>query len=94
MHNPCTSYICCAVCLHLQAFLEEETGKSVKLVGNRTECAMLMLMRSWDVDYRNVRNDHQDKIYRVCTNIWTASHSRHVSRGFDLGSVNSVWGWR
>lgn len=51
--------------LPLQAFLEEEADKPVKMVGNRTECAMLMLMRSWAVDYRSLRDENQDKIYRV-----------------------------
>jgi hypothetical protein len=37
----------------------------VGFVGNRTECALLMLMRSWGEDYHKVREDHQHDIVKV-----------------------------
>lgn len=37
------------------------TGR-VELVGNRTECALLLLLRAWGVDYTALRRLHDDAI--------------------------------
>lgn len=38
----------------------------VELVGNRTECALLLLLRAWGVDYRALRQRHDDAIQASC----------------------------
>ncbi len=41
--------------LNSKAFLVEHGGDlPVEFVGNRTECAFLMLMRKWGGDYKQV----------------------------------------
>ncbi len=45
----------------LQAFLIEKDDGSIGLVGNRTEGALLMLLRGWGRNYKTVRaNRHED----------------------------------
>lgn len=39
----------------VQAFLIEHDNDTVGFVGNRTECALLMLLRSWGVSYEALR---------------------------------------
>lgn len=52
----------------LQAFLIEQPQSDGKgppttdFVGNRTECALLMMARSWGQDYRELRELHHSKI--------------------------------
>ena len=50
-----------------QAFLiEDESGSGrVEFVGNRTECALLMLMRGWGMDYNEVRAQHAPDLVKV-----------------------------
>jgi len=45
----------------LQAFLIEKDDGSIDMVGNRTEGALLMLLRGWGRNYKTVRaNRHED----------------------------------
>ena len=45
----------------MQAFLIEKDVGSIDLVGNRTEGALLMLLRGWGRNYKTVRaNRHED----------------------------------
>jgi magnesium-transporting ATPase (P-type) len=46
-------------CLNSKAFLIEGGPSLVSFVGNRTECALLMMVRKWGTDYRLVRADRQ-----------------------------------
>ena len=48
----------------MQAFLIEN-GSSVEFVGNRTECALLMLLRSWEISYKTLREAFSHRIERV-----------------------------
>jgi len=41
-------------CLNSKAFLIVHGTDLVEFVGNRTECALLMLARKWGVDYKQV----------------------------------------
>jgi ABC-type nickel/cobalt efflux system permease component RcnA len=34
-------------------------------VGNRTECALLMLLRKWGIDYKQVHEAHEKSLFRV-----------------------------
>ena len=54
-----------AVCL--QALLMETEGKdTVEFVGNRTECALLMLLREWGgKGYKQIRDDNHSAIERI-----------------------------
>jgi hypothetical protein len=41
--------------LNSKAFLIEHPDLPIEFVGNRTECALLMLTKKWGVDYKQVR---------------------------------------
>jgi Ca2+-transporting ATPase len=51
--------------LNSKAFLIEHSKDLVDFVGNRTECALLMLSRKWGSDYKALRDTHQPKIEQV-----------------------------
>lgn len=42
--------------LNSKAFLVENENGTVGFVGNRTECALLLMVRSWGDDYREIRD--------------------------------------
>jgi hypothetical protein len=46
--------------------VDEEDGQ-VTFVGNRTECALLMLLRKWGVSYKEVQDAHHASLYKVRT---------------------------
>jgi hypothetical protein len=41
----------------VQAFLVDHEDGEVEFVGNRTECALLVLARKWGQDYKALRED-------------------------------------
>jgi Ca2+-transporting ATPase len=51
--------------LNSKAFLIEHSKDLVDFVGNRTECALLMLSRKWGSDYKALRDAHQPQIEQV-----------------------------
>ena len=53
--------------LNSKAFLtEDEKTGLVGFVGNRTECALLlMIQKNWGEDYRSLRNEYEDKLVEV-----------------------------
>lgn len=48
-----------------QAFLTENEDGTVGFVGNRTECALLIMLRSWGVSYRDVRDLHHAQVEHI-----------------------------
>eukprot|EP00210_Caulerpa_lentillifera_P000082 g78.t1 len=52
-------------CLNSKAFLIDEENETTEFVGNRTECALLILARNWKVDYSEVRKEHETEIIKV-----------------------------
>ena len=44
--------------------MEGEKG-TVEFVGNRTECALLVMIQKWGVDYKAVRDLNHDKVAEV-----------------------------
>jgi magnesium-transporting ATPase (P-type) len=48
----------------LQAFLVEH-GELVEFVGNRTECALLMLLRRWGVSYKELREENHPRLAKL-----------------------------
>lgn len=51
--------------LNSKAFITEAEDGSVGFVGNRTECALLMMIRSWGIRYTDVRDEHHDNVVQV-----------------------------
>jgi hypothetical protein len=49
----------------VQAFLIEKEKGSPDMVGNRTECALLLLMRSWGIHYKALRDAHMHDVSYV-----------------------------
>ena len=39
--------------------------KSVDFVGNRTECALLMMLREWGIGYKSLRDSAQDNVEHI-----------------------------
>ncbi len=48
-----------------QAFLLEEASGKMGFVGNRTECALLLLLKSWGVSYEALREETSSSLVRV-----------------------------
>lgn len=58
--------------------------KSVEFVGNRTECALLLLLRGWGHDYKGIRDNYRDAVQHVYTfSSATKTASVLVSTGDD-----------
>lgn len=58
----------------MQAFLVDggdhtavSTVKSVEFVGNRTECALLLMLRGWGHDYKGIRDSRRTTVKKVYT---------------------------
>ncbi len=48
-----------------QAFLTEDAAGKTVFVGNRTECALLLMLQQWGIDYKVVRDEEQPRLFRV-----------------------------
>ena len=48
-----------------QAFLVESETGAVECVGNRTECALLLMLQQWGHDYRKLRSEHEAGVVEV-----------------------------
>lgn len=53
------------IAMNSKAFLIEHASKPIEFVGNRTECALLMLLKGWGIDYRTVREQHESSLFKV-----------------------------
>ena len=51
--------------LAAQAFLIEHDANAVEFMGNRTECALLMMLRGWGVGYEALRKEHRVNVLKV-----------------------------
>ena len=51
--------------LNSKAFLTEDDNGTVGFVGNRTECALLMMLRAWGDGYREVRDMNTTNVVEV-----------------------------
>ncbi|EIE19492.1 calcium-translocating P-type ATPase [Coccomyxa subellipsoidea C-169] len=51
--------------LNSKAFLIEHDENAVEFAGNRTECALLMLLRGWGIKYDAIRAEHKSNIFHV-----------------------------
>ncbi len=49
----------------LQAFLIQHEANAVEFMGNRTECALLMMLRGWGRRYEDIRSAHKGAIFQV-----------------------------
>lgn len=45
--------------------MESDEKKGVEFVGNRTECALLMLLREWGFGYKAIRDAHHSDTARI-----------------------------
>ncbi|MEW5301157.1 MAG: hypothetical protein WDW36_004035 [Sanguina aurantia] len=50
--------------MNSKAFLIEEKGV-VGFVGNRTECALLLMLRGWGMDYVSIRAQNKERLMRL-----------------------------
>lgn len=48
-----------------KAYITEEPSGSMTFTGNRTECSLLLLTRSWGIDFRTVREEMDDRLHQV-----------------------------
>ena len=55
----------CRLALNTQAFLVEHDKDTIEFVGNRTECALLMMMRKWSTSYKDVRAANEERVAQV-----------------------------
>lgn len=59
-----------AMCVSPQAFLIDQPNGAVEFVGNRTECALLMLLRLWKMDYAEVRKAWAARVVGVSLDLF------------------------
>ncbi|KAK9829300.1 hypothetical protein WJX72_005021 [[Myrmecia] bisecta] len=66
LHADLRREIQLGVAINSKAFLmeHEDTGK-VDFVGNRTECALLMMLRAWGVGYDGLRKEGNDRLVKM-----------------------------
>lgn len=57
--------LCPCVSESLQAFLIEDDPKNIQFVGNRTECALLMVGKNWGSDYKSLRSTYEKDVVKV-----------------------------
>jgi Ca2+-transporting ATPase len=50
--------------LPLQAFVLEN-GPKLDFVGNRTECALIMMLKNWGCDYTKVRDEYSASLFKM-----------------------------
>lgn len=70
----------------MQAFLIEKPT-TVEFVGNRTECALLMLLRSWGVPFKGLREEWAgsvEHVYGFSSERKMASVLIRINAGFRL----------
>lgn len=53
------------IALNSKAFLLAAANGQTDFVGNRTECALLMLMKSWGEDYTEWRDKHKEDLLQL-----------------------------
>jgi Ca2+-transporting ATPase len=53
------------IALNSKAFLTETSSGRVGFVGSSTECALLLLLKAWGIDYKEVRTKHEADIVQV-----------------------------
>ena len=53
------------IAINSKAFLIEHGADLVEFVGNRTECALLMLSRKWGTNYKALRDSHESNVEEV-----------------------------
>lgn len=51
--------------MFVQAFLIIKDPAPIGFVGNRTECALLMLLRAWDADYTVIREKYAPMVEKL-----------------------------
>lgn len=51
--------------MNSKAFLVDTGTSRVGYVGSSTECAMLMLMRGWNIEYEDVRKQRESDVVKV-----------------------------
>lgn len=56
----------------------EEKGV-VGFVGNRTECALLLMLRGWGMDYVSIRAQNKERLMRVSDRLGPAPHRKSGS---------------
>ena len=53
------------IAMNSKAFLVEGAGGRAGYVGSSTECALLMLLRSWGIEYSDVRKQREADLLKV-----------------------------
>lgn len=51
--------------MNSKAFLIEEEDGKVGFVGNRTECALLMMLRKWGINYKDLRSQNDSRVVNL-----------------------------
>ena len=52
--------------MELQAFLmESKDSSTVEFVGNRTECALLVLLKDWGFGYKEIRDQQHNSLAKL-----------------------------
>uniref|UniRef100_A0A383WGV1 Calcium-transporting ATPase n=1 Tax=Tetradesmus obliquus TaxID=3088 RepID=A0A383WGV1_TETOB len=76
--------------LNSKAFLIEHSKDLVDFVGNRTECALLMLSRKWGSDYKALRDTHQPKIEQRLGKALRDTHQPKIEQMYQFTSAKKM----
>ncbi len=81
-----------------QAFLIEHDKETIEFVGNRTECALLMLIRKWLLNYKDLRSKNEERVAQVScapirsTYVVTATNTvNHSKINEALSVLDTLW---
>ena len=66
---------------HPQAYIAEERNGQMVFTGNRTECALLLLTRAWGLDFRDIREEMDERLHQVGGQAGVGTSGRRWTRG-------------
>ena len=67
---------------HPQAYIAEERNGQMVFTGNRTECALLLLTRAWGLDFRDIREEMDERLHQVGGQAGVGTSGRRWTRGY------------
>ncbi len=62
LHNVANNLFFESVSVNSKAHVNEEEGKPVEFIGNKTECALVLCAKRMGYDYKQIRKDFKIKV--------------------------------
>ncbi|GMH44859.1 hypothetical protein BSKO_12811 [Bryopsis sp. KO-2023] len=65
LHSAVKTELVMNIALNAKAFLIDDDPDNIQFVGNRTECALLMLARKWNISYKDIRLAEEKNVVKL-----------------------------